>query len=123
LGIVSVLYAGSFSRAEDTDTELALAYRPEFSQLLAATLEIERVTGTFRVRHVGDVYADGYESSQLSAYSVADFRALVDLPPDGVALRFDVLNLMDERYETRAGYEMPGREWRASLLLGWEDGV
>jgi hypothetical protein len=30
---------------------------------------------------------------------------------------------MDERYETRVAYEMPGREWRASLLLGWEDGV
>ena len=121
LGIVSVSYASSFSRAEDTETELALAYRPEFSQWLAATLEIDRVTGTFRVRHVGEVYADGYESSQLNAYSVADFRALVDLPIRGVAFRLDVLNLMDERYETRVRYEMPGREWRASLLLGWED--
>jgi len=123
LDIVSVSYAASFSRAEDTDTELALPYRPEFSQWFAAAVEIERITGTFRVRHVGDVYADGYESSQLGAYSVADFRAHIDLPIRGVAFQFDVLNLMDEQYETRAGYEMPGREWRASLLLGWEDGV
>ena len=121
LGPATVSYASAFSTSEDTDTELALPYRPEFSQWVAASIEIGRVTGTYRLRHVGEVTTGDWEFPELDGYTVADFGALVDLPIRGVALQFDILNLMDDRYETRVRYEMPGREWRATLLLGWED--
>ena len=116
-------YASAFSTSEDTDAELALPYRPEFSQWVAASIEIGPVTGTYRVRHVGEMTTGDWEFPELDGYSVADFGALVDLPIRGAALQFDILNLMDDRYETRVRYEMPGREWRATLLLGWEDDV
>ncbi len=120
-GAVRFSYAGSFARSDDANLGKALPYRPEMSQWFTAAVTIERVTGEVRLRQVGEVYTDTTEEGELDGYSVLDVSATVDLPMPGVAVRFDAMNLLDERYQTRVGYDMPGQEWRLSLLLGWED--
>jgi hypothetical protein len=122
-------YAGSFSRSEDGDAGRALAYRPEVTQWFSAEVTVESVTTGFRLRHVSEVFTDDTEGNELDGYSVMDVSSTLVLPVRGAALRFDVLNLGDTDYATRASYDysggewlpyvMPGREWRLSLLLDW----
>ena len=64
---------------------------------------------------------DLVEDVELDGHTVVDFTALVDLPWEGMALKVEALNIADEHYRTRQYYDMPGREARVSLLIGWED--
>jgi outer membrane cobalamin receptor len=121
LGDIGVDYAASLATAEDANTGLALAYRPGASQWFAVSVETGRLTTELRLRQTSEVYANTTESEELDGYSLVDFTALLDLPWEGTALRFEGLNITDEHYRTRQYYDMPGSEWRVSLLLGWED--
>ena len=121
VGAFAVRYAASRSTAEDAATGLALPYRPGTSQWLSVSAETGRLTSELRVRSAGEVYVDASETTALDGYSVVDFTALLETPWRGAGLRFEGLNIMDERYETRQYYEMPGREWRLSLVLGWDE--
>jgi vitamin B12 transporter len=121
LGDIGLRYAGSFGTAEDADTGLALPYRPDASQWFAVTAGIGRVTTELRLRLTGESYVNGIEGEELNDYNLVDFSTLLELPWEGTALRFEGLNITDQRYFTRQYYDMPGSEWRLSLLLGWED--
>ncbi len=123
LGDIGLRYAGSFGTAEDAHSGLALPYRPDASQWFAVTAGIGRVTTELRLRLTGESYVNGIERGELNGYGLVDFSTLLALPWEGAALRFEGLNITDQRYFTRQYYEMPGSEWRLSLLLGWEDDV
>jgi outer membrane cobalamin receptor len=123
-GPFSLEYSGDFSSAEDEETEEQLQYRPESAHWFGLGFDVDPVAAQVRLRHIGSVYVDDFAGRiELPRHTVVDFALLYDLPFPNVALRFDALNLVDESYQTRLGYDMPGREWRASLLVGWsEDG-
>ena len=70
---------------------------------------------------VGEVYADTDEGVELRGYDVVDWNAVIDLPWKGLAVRLEGLNITDRSYETRQYYDMPGREWRATLLMEFRD--
>jgi outer membrane receptor protein involved in Fe transport len=125
LGSFAVHYAATFASAEDSDTDKALPYRPETSQWIAVSTEAGALTTELRMRSAGEVYVDATEDEDrmLDGYSVIDFSARLELPWEGIAVGFDGLNIMDKTYETRQYYDMPGLEWRLSLMLGWEDDV
>jgi vitamin B12 transporter len=121
LGPVKVQYAVSYATSEDVNSGFALPYRPEASQWFSVSAETGRLDSELRMRSSSDVYADVSEGGELDGYGLVDFTAMLDLPWAGTALRFEGLNITDERYRTRQYYDMPGSEWRVSLLLGWED--
>ncbi|MBN2564792.1 MAG: TonB-dependent receptor [Candidatus Eisenbacteria bacterium] len=121
-GDVAFSYAGSFSSAEDADTDVELQYRPGVSQSLGVSVAVEAVHADLRMRYVGSVYADDPAGRvELPSFTVVDLGVMYVLPLQGIAVRLDALNLFDESYQTRLGYDMPGREWRASVLIGWSD--
>ncbi|MFH1864564.1 MAG: TonB-dependent receptor [Candidatus Eisenbacteria bacterium] len=123
LGPVQIQYAVSYATSEDADSGFALPYRPEASQWFSVSAETGRLSGQLRMRSASRVYADTFEHDRLSGYGLVDLTALLELPWEGTALRFEGLNITDEHYRTRQYYDMPGSEWRLSLLLGWEDDV
>lgn len=116
-GGLGVSYAGDFASACDEDSGLDLPYRPRVQHTLSADAALGRALIEARARRAGDVYVDAANSGTLGGYTVADASVTVGLPVEGVSALVEVLNLFDESYSARRGYELSGRAWRAGLLI------
>jgi hypothetical protein len=118
VGPAVLSYAGAFSRAKDALTGNDLPYRPEVEQQCALALAAPRSRAELRARWTGDVYTDADNTLVLDGYTVADALLSVRLPAPVLGLGLEIRNVFDERYETRSGYGLPGREWRVRITVG-----
>jgi outer membrane cobalamin receptor len=118
LGALEIAYAADFGRATDSGSELELPYRPRVVQTLSAGALFGRLSGELRARTSDAFFVDEANTGRLDGYTVLDGAASWRLPLPDTELTLEVWNVLDEEYALRNGYAMPGRQWRAGIVLG-----
>jgi vitamin B12 transporter len=87
----------------------SLARRPEHLANLSATWRwSDEVSATAAVRYVGESFTSEANTATLDGYVLVDLRASWQVS-EVVELHGRVENLLDEDYQTAAGYGTPGR--------------
>jgi len=116
-GTFAVGYAGDFGNVKNVTTGKVPPYRPDTQSYLWWRTRWDHFRAELRLRNVGSAWVDAANTETIGAYTVADVWASLDLPWKGVALNVEARNLLDQAYETRKGYPLPGQEWTVALVF------
>ena len=113
----AVGYAGDFGSATNVETGKAPPYRPDAQSYFWWRTRWDFFRAELRIRSVSAAWVDVANTETIGAYTVADLWASFDLPVRGVALNVEGRNLLNQAYETRQGYPLPGQEWAVALVF------
>lgn len=121
LGPLGLSYSLDLASAVDMKTGKSIPYRAKAFQSYRARLTLPFGSLGLGVRQSGKVFTNTENTTMLADYTVTDATMRVRTPVAGMGVLLEVTNLADERYATRVGYGLPGREWRVGLEFASTD--
>jgi len=107
---------GSYTDTEDKQTGNRLPRRAELSGKLTVDNTTGKLSSGLTVTGYSDRFDDANNTVKLPGYAVVDLRFGIQLTPD-VAVKVKWANVLDQDYQTVAGYPALGRTWLATLAI------
>ena len=108
----------AFTRSIDQETDNQLIYTPKHKLTFSAGYEIDNFNILFQSLYNGSIYTSSDNNYELDAYQLANisFGYTFSTKP-GLALKFNINNIFNEKYQSLPSRIMPGRSFNSTLTF------